>query len=318
VCEGLAPEPFERLALDIAAWQRIDNPILNSLSPREVSQWQQIPAVPVALYRWLNVSSIKTDEECVCFETSGTTGLQPGKHRLRNTRLYDFNAVEWARRHVAGDFSEVISLVEQKAHSSLAHMIALFPSLRPSTSQTWWVESGVLRLEALLEHLENLNAPVFMATTASALAELLETGAPALSPGSTVMITGGFKGRKTRFDEVSLYTETTAQLRPKHLLTEYGMCELSSQLWGVPGEPYRAAPWLRVLAVDPITAEVLEHGTVGQLRFYDLCNLDSSLGIETLDQGIVHEDGRISLLGRLPGATLRGCSLQIEPSWEGR
>jgi len=317
VTEGHTPEPFERLALDIAAWQRSHNQVVSALSPREVSQWQQIPAVPVSLYRWLNVSSMDPDVDCVCFETSGTTGNRSGKHRLKNTRLYDFNAMEWAKRHITGKFSEVISLVEQSDRSSLAHMIALFPSLSSSSTASWWVESRTVRLSPLLAHLHTLEQPVFLATTAFALAELLDAGAPGLPDGSTVMITGGFKGRETSFDESSLYAEASRQLQPKHLLTEYGMCELSSQLWGTPNEPYQPPPWLRVLAVDPITGSVREPGEVGQLRFYDLCNLDSSLGIETLDQGIVHPGGQLSLLGRLSGAVVRGCSLQIDPSWEG-
>ena len=314
--EELTPESFERLALDIAAWQRKENPVLRRLSQESASHWQQIPTVPVSLYRWLNVSSID-DEDCVRFETSGTTSGRPGTHRLRNTRLYDFNATEWACKHINGEFEEVISLVEHTPHSSLAHMLSLFPSLTsPASPLSWWVADGKLRLQPLLEHLGNLSAPVFLGTTAFALAELLDAKAPRLPPGSTVMVTGGFKGRKSSFDESTLYGEIARQLAPEHLLTEYGMCELSSQLWGTPGAPYHPPPWLRVLAVDPKTGRVLESGEIGQLRFYDLCNLDSSLGIETLDHGVVHDDGRLTLMGRLPGAMVRGCSLQIEPSWE--
>jgi hypothetical protein len=313
--EGLSPESFERLALDIAAWQRKSNPVVDRISPETVSHWQQIPSVPVSLYRWLNVSSLD-DDDCVRFETSGTTSGQPGTHRLRNTRLYDFNALTWARSQIIGEFEEVISLVEHTPRSSLAHMLSLFPSLSsPPSAVSWWVEDGKLRLEALLEHLNTLSQPIFFGSTAFALAELLEAKAPALPPGSTVMVTGGFKGRKTSFDASTLYDEIANQLAPEHLLTEYGMCELSSQLWGRPGTPYEPPPWLRVLAVDPKTGEPLENGEAGQLRFYDLCNLDSSISIETLDHGIVHEGGHLTLLGRLPGAMVRGCSLQIEPSW---
>ena len=39
------------------------------------------------------------------------------------------------------------------------------------------------------------------------------------------------------------------------------------------------------------------------------------VGIETLDRGIVHEDGSVSLQGRLEGAPARGCSLTVEEAW---
>ncbi|MCA9573747.1 MAG: acyl-protein synthetase, partial [Myxococcales bacterium] len=71
-------------------------------------------------------------------------------------------------------------------------------------------------------------------------------------------------------------------------------------------------PWLRVSAVDPTSGEPVPPGQPGQLRFLDLCNLDSTLHVETLDEGIVHPDGRVTLIGRLPDAPARGCSLAVE------
>ena len=103
-----------------------------------------------------------------------------------------------------------------------------------------------------------------------------------------------------------------------HLVTEYGMTELSSQLWGTPDKPYRPPPWLRVVAVDPASATPLPPGTSGQLRFVDLCNLDGTLAIETMDAGTVQADGRVLLHGRLEGAVARGCSLTVEDVWAAR
>ena len=73
----------------------------------------------------------------------------------------------------------------------------------------------------------------------------------------------------------------------------------TDRLWG----------WLGPLLVTAVA---------GVLRFWDLCNLDSTLGIETLDEGIVEEDGSVRLFGRLAGATPRGCSLSVEEAWEKR
>jgi hypothetical protein len=163
------------------------------------------------------------------------------------------------------------------------------------------------------------STPVYVAATAFALAELLSADVPMqLPPASVLMITGGFKGRVHQVDADQLYTLAQDRLAPERLVTEYGMTELSSQLWGTPGQPYSPPPWLRVLPIDPVTEAARPPGIAGQLRFVDLCNLDSSVAVETLDQGVVHADGRVELHGRLTDAPARGCSLSVEEVWEAR
>ena len=130
-----------------------------------------------------------------------------------------------------------------------------------------------------------------------------------------VMVTGGFKGRVHRLEGADLYRATHRVLRPSRIVTEYGMTELSSQLWGTPAVSYLPPPWMRVYAVDPVSGIPLGPEEAGQLRFVDLCNLDATLAIETMDEGVVHGDGSVSLRGRLPGSPARGCSLTVEEAW---
>ena len=132
-----------------------------------------------------------------------------------------------------------------------------------------------------------------------------------LPQGSVLMVTGGMKGRKTTLDDTELYGQAQAQLQPQRLVTEYGMTELCSQCWGTPSGPFKPAPWLRVHAIDPQNGKRLAPGQEGQLRFLDLANLDSTLGIETEDRGVIDKDGNVHLLGRVAGSELRGCSLRF-------
>ena len=310
-----APTNFETLALAIHAWQADHDPVIASLITEPVRRWQDIPAVPVALFKSLPVGTVNPGQEKHLFRTSGTTGSGQGVHRLRSTALYDRAALGWMRRCVPGPPSDVVALMTDPVtdpSSSLAHMVALFA---PPTRATWHLQDGRLRIEDLNAAVRSASKPIFLASTAFAMAEWLDAEVPPLPPRSVVMVTGGFKGRVHKLDDQSLYAEIEAQLRPDRLVTEYGMTELSSQLWGTPTTPYRPPPWLRVLAVDPQTGAPLPPRISGQLRFFDLCNLDGSIGIETLDRGIVHEDGSVSLQGRLEGAPARGCSLTVEEAW---
>ncbi|HND29051.1 MAG TPA: CoF synthetase, partial [Myxococcota bacterium] len=158
--------------------------------------------------------------------------------------------------------------------------------------------------------------------TAFALDALFgQEGRAQVGPDSLVMVTGGFKGRRVRLDAPELYREIGRRLGSPRVVGEYGMTELSSQLWTDPvpaGElpgAFVAPPWMRIYTVDPATGAPLSEGEVGQLRFVDLANYWSVLAIETMDLGRVvpHSEGdRVWLHGRLQGAEVRGCSLSVE------
>jgi len=310
---GATHEAFDTLAMDIHAFQRAHDPVVASLINGAVNHWTEIPAVPVALFKALPVGTLGEDEPCVVFKTSGTTGGGRGEHRLRDTLLYDLGSLAWARRCVPQAPLNVVALLLDPSvapSSSLSHMVAMFGEVSWHLSET-----GVATDEADRRIREAIG-PVYLCATAFALAEWLATHPPPLPADSVVMITGGFKGRVHRLDQHTLYGRTQQKLRPARLVTEYGMTELSSQLWGTPGGPYYPPPWLRVRAINPHTGRTTDGP--GQLVFTDLCNLDSTLSVETLDRGTVNTDGSVSLMGRLTDAPSRGCSLTVEEAWARR
>jgi acyl-CoA synthetase (AMP-forming)/AMP-acid ligase II len=310
--EGDPPEPFDELALDIHNWQRQRDPVLEALSDQAPERWQDIPAVPVDLFRRLRVGTVDPADAAVAFRTSGTTGARRGVHYMRATNLYDRGATAWFRQCVPDAPIEAAALLEdpaQASDSSLSHMVALFGPA------TWHLESGGLARTSLDIRIRTTMNPLFVAATGFALADWLSEEVPVLPPDSVLMVTGGFKGRRLTVAESDLYKQAEACLRPARIVTEYGMTELSSQLWGTPDTPYLPPPWLKVVAVSPASGNPMEPEHVGQLRFYDLCNLDGTLAIETMDEGVVHADGSVALYGRLEGAPLRGCSLTPEERW---
>ena len=127
------------------------------------------------------------------------------------------------------------------------------------------------------------------------------------------MITGGFKGRTQAIEEQELIARLRHLFPTANIVGEYGMTELSSQMWCPTLESrFQAPPWLKVVAVDPKSGVALPNGQIGQLKFVDLVNHQTVLAIETRDQGIVHPDGSMELIGRLPQSDARGCSLSVE------
>lgn len=167
--------------------------------------------------------------------------------------------------------------------------------------------------------------PILLLTTAFALVQLLDALADSLLPlphGSRIMETGGFKGRTAEIDRPTLYRRVhgTLGVPESHVVNEYGMTEMLSQAYDcVAGQGPSAAervhrfpPWVRTRALDPADLSPLPAGRPGLLAHFDLANAASVCHLLTEDYGSVTADGGVRLLGRAPGAAMRGCSLAAE------
>jgi hypothetical protein len=190
----------------------------------------------------------------------------------------------------------------------------------------WLLDSARVDVAALrrgAELAERRDEPLLLLATSFALVWLLDTLAGARLPlpaGSVVMWTGGFKGRSRSVDATELGRALCRALAvaPRQLIGEYGMTELSSQLYDSGFDPesehpsvFVPPPWLRVTPVDPISLEPVAAGEIGLARFTDLANVDSALNVLTQDR-VRRVPGGIVLSGRQPNARLRGCSLAVE------
>lgn len=312
----------EALCISLFHWQRQRSPVYAAMTVRpdgrepDPQGWEQIPAVPVALFKELPLRSF-LGEPGRTFHTSGTTGSSRGVHALLDTRVYDEAAFRHFRSRVPDVPAYTVSLCPRgDGDSSLGHMIVHFAErVGAEVVQAFDPERGVSA-----STFAALDRPAMLATTAFSLDALFQgPGAVDLDAESVVMVTGGFKGRRVRLDSAELYAEIPRRLGKPRVVGEYGMTELCSQLWTDPvgaGEApgvFIAPRWLHVYAVDPVTAEPVVGE--GLLRFVDLANTDSVVAIETMDLGVVEHgaDGdRVWLRGRASGAELRGCSLRAE------
>ena len=313
-------DDFSQLALDLwkyqveqnVAYGRFCSSIQATTKIAPPTRWQDIPAVPVALFRDLTFTCFPPVFAKHCFRTSGTTGPR-GAHYLLDSTVYDVGATLGMQRVVSSVPNIGLSLVSPSADSSLGHMCRLFA---PSMQQGFLSNIGVL-VEDSWKYLREATEAIFIPTTSFALASLVHpSNIPSDEPcwlpeGSIMMITGGFKGKTVDLDEEELSKRVRHLFPNCRIVGEYGMTELSSQLWSPSiDDRFIPPPWLKVLAVDPQTGQ--ETKGVGQLRFVDLANHQTVLAIETRDMGIVHEDGTMTLLGRLPQSDVRGCSLSVE------
>lgn len=288
------------------------------------------PALPTDVYRYARVSVHPPGKDVKVFRTSGTTSGARGEHPFVDLSLYEL-ALERAARHAMFG-EERFSLVmlapppDELEDSSLSFMLGRFVQ-HFGEDVAWVFREGRFDLKLLEERMARHETTAVLGTSFAfvLLEELLEGDDPgpwALPAGSLAMQTGGFKGRSRELDPVAMRALVAHRfgLPPHRVISEYGMTELSSQLYGrgilegAAREPERlwAPGWVRVTAVDPETLAPLPAGSTGILRIDDVANVHSCVSIQTADRGRVEDDGSVVLLGRMPGAPPRGCSLAME------
>ena len=310
------------------------------------------PALPTDVFRMVRVSTYDEREDVRVFQTSGTTNGARGAHAFRDLSLYDRAARAAADAalfpdlapRTADDAQGRMRLVvlapreEEAPDSSLSYMLARFAEWYGASGEhgvTYAYSRDAIdasALRAALERAERDVAPLALLGTSFAFVfadEALGEQRFALPAGSRIMQTGGFKGRTRELVPEQMRALLAARygVPDTHIVAEYGMTELSSQLYettlaaALRGEV--AAPrtlsvpgWMRATAVDPETLEPVAPDEVGVLRLDDPANLDSVCAIQTADLARQDATGLV-LIGRAPGAVPRGCSLAIEEALTG-
>lgn len=318
---------------DVVAYQEARIPAYARLCAHARARGEVLPAaVPTDVFRERRLTSFDAAEDVRVFRTSGTTSDARGVHPFRDLSLYDHAARTFGKAMFFPDVTRMrlVLLVPSEREvmdSSLGYMIARFADWF-GADVTWAMEGGVIDGDAITKALsaaEREGAPVALLGTSFAFVhaeEALGARRFSLPPRSRIMQTGGFKGRSRTFepDEMRALLAARYGVEEAFIVSEYGMTELSSQLWestlretllGGHVGPRRlmAPPWMRCVRVDPVT--LAETSGEGIFRLYDPVNLDGIAAIQTSDRVLALSDG-FRVLGRTEGATPRGCSLAAD------
>lgn len=324
------------------------------VGPDDVAGWADVPPVPTAAFREVSLALRGVGEPRVTFLTSGTSRGRErrGRHAVLDPEIYRASLEPTFRWHVLGGAAErvrIVSLVppfEASDASSLAWMCDAI--LRRFGAPGSGHRAGPDRIDfegatraAAAAAADGI--PLFVLCTTLAAdgwaRHLAERGeVPPLPAGSTVVDTGGSKGRPG-LERSRVVEELGARLGlpPDAFVNEFGMTELLSQRYSRPLEgasgarratvrptgrsdrpraapaaraspPLYGPPWLRTRALDPETLAPLREGETGLLCHFDLANLASVCAVLTEDLGRVRENV-VEHLGRARGAPPRGCSL---------
>lgn len=328
---------FNSLALQLFALQFERNPVYSNLCksrhvlPGMVEHWTEIPAMPTASFKEFELSTLKPENRTSYFQSSGTTDLKSSRHfhDSQSLSVYESALSAGFTTHLVPDPSQPIRFIaltpppEFAPHSSLVHMFSTVASQQSNRvffgqlgdDGSWNIDTASLRTAFA----SSIEIPVCILGTAFLFVQLLDAIADVpleqpLPTGSRVMETGGYKGKSRELSKPVLHDLISRCLGidPDHIVTEYGMTELSSQAYdrviGHEQDCLKFPHWTRARVLSPETGLEVAHGESGIITLVDLANISSVLAVQTEDLGIRHES-RFELIGRTQLAEPRGCSL---------
>jgi hypothetical protein len=308
---------FDGVAMDVWKYQFQFNPVYRNycevlgIREEDVQSPSQIPFLPAMMFRSHSVQTGTWEPEAI-FKSSGTTGAEVSQHFIRDLNWYHHHANQCFRMSFGppSDYAWLALLPSylERSDASLVDMVQYFmdQSVQPENAFMLNAEEEFI---SKMEILRKRNQPTILFGVSFALLDVFERYKIPVWDKLFVIETGGMKGRGPEITRSELYTRLRQHHAGLHIASEYGMTELLSQSYKidhyfVPGLTQRIA--IRDIS-DPF--QLLDFNQRGLINIIDLANLETCSFIATDDIGIVFQDGRFDVLGRLDNSDLRGCNL---------
>ena len=281
--------------------------------PSEVKRVQQIPFLPIQFFKSHTIVSNSKSADAT-FTSSGTTGSIVSKHFVSDLEIYK-QSFRRGFKSFYGAIEEytVLALLPsylEREGSSLVYMA------NDMITQSNQPESGFYLhdLEALKNTLLKLEAKrqkTLLIGVSYALLDLIEAHSFKLKH-TTVMETGGMKGKRKELVKSELHTILKHGFGVDKIHSEYGMTELLSQAYSKGDGIFKAPAWMKILTRDPEDALSIQPiGKSGGVNIIDLANINSCAFIATQDLGKIHSNGTFEILGRFDESDIRGCNLMV-------
>ncbi|MFN7141119.1 MAG: hypothetical protein ACK4UN_17455, partial [Limisphaerales bacterium] len=80
------------------------------MTPETVRHWSEIPAIPTAAFKDLELTSIPAEQRTAVFHSSGTTEQRPSRHfhSANSLAVYERSLLPWFNQHLLADWEDLI------------------------------------------------------------------------------------------------------------------------------------------------------------------------------------------------------------------
>ncbi len=311
--------PIESHALEVFAFQFAHNAVYREFAerlgrtPQKVESIADIPFLPIELFKSHRVVASANGKAAeLTFRSSGTTGQATSRHEVLSAEIYE-RSYSAAFQYFYGnprDF-RILALLPgylERSDSSLVHMVQGLIG-KSGHPEGGFFLNDLKKLKELLQ--KPADAHTLLIGVSFALLDLAESH-PMPLHNTTVMETGGMKGRRREPTRQELHKQLCDAFALDHIQSEYGMTELLSQAYAKKDGRFETPPWMALPirdSNDPLSPAV--EGRTGGINVIDLANLYSCSFIATNDLGRTLPDGSTEVLGRMDYSDMRGCNLMV-------
>jgi hypothetical protein len=276
---------------------------------------KEIPLLPIRAFKHQPILC-EGKKSRLIFKSSGTSGMERSSHHISDPGIYKHSIETEFYRHFPAE-----------KFALLCHM----PGYRqnPDSSLIWManhlINNDFSGLSCFLDDEDNLQdwveevnkqgKTIIIFGAAFGLLDLLEEGVNQFPETTEIVETGGMKTHRREMSKSELRNSLSEgfNIPPKQIHSEYGMCELLSQMYAIESEWFSSPHWVQVSirnADNP--SQICKPGEEGKIGIIDLANLHSCSFILTEDRGVMQPDGTFRVLGRWNSENLRGCNFLID------
>ena len=308
---------FRKFSLDIFKYQYHNCTIygdycrLLNKSPENVSWIEDIPFLPIHFFK-THIISDNPDKSDILFSSSGTTSQQRSKHYVADVGVYEQSFLRCFELFYGNPEQYcILALLPsylEREDSSLVYMANSLINKSKNPNSGFYLNN----YDSLMEQLQNNERNgirSLLLGVSFALTDLAERNELALTD-TIIMETGGMKGRKEELTRDELHSIIKKSFKTDSIHSEYGMTELLSQAYSDGNGLFSCPPWMKVLIReinDPFS--YCDIGAKGGVNIIDLANIHSCSFIETQDLGIVSQNAKFEIIGRIDQSDIRGCNL---------
>ncbi len=282
----------------------------------EPSGPQEIPLMPIRAFRQAIITVDNASPQLV-FKSSGTAGMNRSSHFIHDVKMYTRAISLEFYNHFPGDKYALLCYMpgySENPDSSLIWMANYLVSGDESGLSIFWDPEKVSAAEWENRVIKAGKIPLIFGA-AFGLLDLIEQHETHFTGPVEIIETGGMKTYRREMSKKQLRQRLSEGFSiPQHSVhSEYGMCELLSQMYAIGNEWFSAPQWAQVTIRDPEDPKrICSPGEEGKIGIIDLANIYSCPFILTDDMGVADVYGRFRVLGRWHDNDPRGCNFLID------
>jgi len=303
-------------------YQREHNPVYATFAGhfidgnREPKNLSDIPLFPIRAFKEMELIVQGKKAERV-FKSSGTGSMNRSRHLIADMELYKKSITEGFTEYFDLDTSTILCYApgySDNPDSSLLWMLNYLIE-QDCSGRSRFLPLGKPLTNEAIESVQTYNRTIILFGAAFGLLDLIEVGSVQLPETAHIIETGGMKTYRREMSKGELRQRLSEGfgIDPLQIHSEYGMCELLSQMYAIGGESFNTPHWMYASIrnpEDPFDETV--PGFEGKIGIIDLANIFSCPFILTEDRGAMDIEGNLSVLGRWESAELRGCNFLID------